>query len=442
MKRRQFIQSMGIAALGAMVAPQLIPSFSAYARMSQRRIGHVVFCLFAGGVRNIESVHMDLGNLMPGMLSGALSSAAGVDEVINPLNLQHLGSPLQQKGTLFKEFRYAQGPPGHFNGHTVAITGVYTDTGLNFRENPTYPTIFEYYRKHSPEGANALNAWWISDSLGPYPALNYSRHPDYGPQFGANFIAPLNLFRTESQPLMSRPTVFDPDEVRLSNDLTRFLNQNFNQAIRGKGIGIENTLEGQNQIQDFILEIYQRGAAGEFNQPLGLSNPSGDVYHIALAEEVIKKFTPELTVVNMQNVDICHQNFTAYLSNLKKADYAVSHLWSTIQSTPGMADDTVLIIAPEHGRNFEANSVVDSFGRRGVDHTDERNYTTAKEIFCLVVGPPSLVKQNQVVGTPEKPVGESIDIGATIAHLLGFHDRIPSELKTQFRGRFLEEAFV
>ena len=52
------------------------------------------------------------------------------------------------------------------------------------------------------------------------------------------------------------------------------------------------------------------------------------------AEEVIREFQPELLVVNMTDVDACHQNFTGYTNNLRKADYAVAHLWDTIQNTP------------------------------------------------------------------------------------------------------------
>jgi hypothetical protein len=58
---------------------------------------------------------------------------------------------------------------------------------------------------------------------------------------------------------------------------------------------------------------------------------NGDMYNIFFAEEILKQFKPELLVVNMQGVDICHSNFTQYANNLRKADYAVAHLWQTIQ---------------------------------------------------------------------------------------------------------------
>lgn len=160
---------------------------------------------------------------------------------------------------------------------------------------------------------------------------------------------------------------------------------------------------------------------------------NGDMINILFAEELIKEFTPELIVVNMQDVDVCHTDFTSYCDNLRRADYALGHLWNTIQSTPGMANDTILIAAPEHGRNLETNTVVDVNGRFAIDHT---NTPTAREIFCLVAGPQGVVNQNQVISQVS---GESIDIVPTIANILGFDAEIPGGM---LPGRVLNEAFV
>ncbi len=64
---------------------------------------------------------------------------------------------------------YQNGTPGHYNGHTVAMTGVYSGTNVNLNINPENPTVFEFYRKHNDPVKSALNAWWISEDLGPYP---------------------------------------------------------------------------------------------------------------------------------------------------------------------------------------------------------------------------------------------------------------------------------
>lgn len=98
------------------------------------------------------------------------------------------------------------------------------------------------------------------------------------------------------------------------------------------------------------------------------------------------------------------------------------HLWNTIQSTPGLANETVLIVAPEHGRNLEPNTLVDAYGRKALDHTNDN---TSREVFCMICGPDNVVHQNQLI---DKEYGETIDIVPTIADLLGFKNNIPNGL--------------
>jgi len=131
-------------------------------------------------------------------------------------------------------------------------------------------------------------------------------------------------------------------------------------------------------------------------------------------------------------VDICHSNFTQYAAGLRAADYALAHLWQTIQNTPGMANNTILIAAPEHGRNQQPNTVVDGFGRYAIDHTSD---AMSREIFCLIVGPQGKVVQNQTI---TQQVGQSIDIVPTIAHILGFHGDVAGMLP----GQVLNQALV
>lgn len=146
----------------------------------------------------------------------------------------------------------------------------------------------------------------------------------------------------------------------------------------------------------------------------------------------MQEFKPELMVINMQGIDIGHFEFTKYVNNIRLADFALYKLWEAIQSTPGMANDTILIVAPEHGRNLQPNSVIDIYGRYAIDHTNDE---MSRKIFCLIAGPPGVVKQGQVFNNP---YGESVDIVPTIAHILGFDNEMPLGLTD---GRVLTEAF-
>ncbi len=432
--RRAFLKKAAAAGAGAIIAPYILPSGRLFAASGNRVANHVVFCLFAGGVRNIESVAQDRGNLMPGVLGGGFSVAPSIAPGIDVLPSLP-GASLRSQGTLFRNFRYAQGPTGHFNGHSTAITGSYTLQDLSIKEPPKMPTIFEYYRKHNDPAQSALNAWWISNTLGPYPSLNYSTYPGYGALYGANYMQPASLITQSGLSALSNPIAFTAQEQEKIDGLKSFFNQSFRSGGTVDTDGITNAELDGLELQDYIRQTLQEGSTGAFINPwgVGAANMNNDMVNVFFAERIIQRFKPELLVVNMQGVDICHSNFTEYCNQLHKADYAVAHLWQTIQSTPGMANDTILIVAPEHGRNFEPNTILDVYGQPAIDHTSD---ATSREIFCLVVGPPGKVVQNQSI---TQVTGESIDIVPTIAHVLGFRENIPGGL---LAGRVLNEAFV
>lgn len=428
MDRRRFIKSIGLSAAGAITAPYLLPGGRLFAASGLRKVNHVVFLLFAGGVRNLESVQFNDGNLMPNMLSGGSSISNDILPAMDFLPPGPLSQPLQNFGTLFRQFRYKEGPTGHYNGHTVAVTGQYVSTDLNIREAPRNPTIFEYYRKHNSPQQTALNCWWVANTLGPYPALNYSSDPNYGASYGANFISPNFLISQDGFNALGNPTTFSVNEKAAFESIRNFANGNFDQSYTNLSAGITNTPSEAAQLQQFISDLFSKAQSGQFVNPWGVGpSMNNDMFNVMFAEEIIQRFKPELLTVNMQDVDIGHFNFSSYANNLRKADWAAAHLWSVIQSTPGMANDTVMVIAPEHGRNLNPNTSIDAYGRLALDHTSPSDGVSgdqmAREIFCLVVGPPTVVKQGLVVNSVS---GESTEIVPTIANLLGFDNNIPA----------------
>ncbi|MEQ1734036.1 MAG: hypothetical protein ABL940_10200 [Bacteroidia bacterium] len=434
MNRRNFIKNTALTTAGIIASPYILPSGRLFASTGVRKVNHVVFCMFAGGIRNLESVIKADGNLMRNMLAGTETIsgdiASGID-VLTPLS----STPLQTYGTLFKQFRYAQGPTGHFNGNTALITGTYTDTTLDIKTHPNTPTIFEYYRKHSSATNNALNAWWISNSLGPNMSLNFSTDVEYGAQYGANYMQPYNLFNYDSNLELSSPKIFNTAEQAQIAGLQNFFNKNFTQKSLNAET-IDNTTADRAKLNDFFAKTWTKLQGGQYNNPWNLATGmNGDMHNVMMAEEVLKEFKPELLVVNMTDVDIAHSNFTRYCNNLGKADYAFAHLWQTIQSTPGLMNDTLLIAVPEHGRNNVPNSIVDAYGRQALDHTDEGG---SREIFCMMLGPAGVINQNKIVNSIE---GETIDIVPTIAHALGFDVDIPSQYRSRM-GSVLNSAFV
>lgn len=444
MRRRTFLKKIGLTTAGILTAPYILPGGRLFADTGDRLVNHVVLVLFAGGVRHQESIDQEYlaaqgiattGNVMKNILNGNSPSTNFIYNPWQPI----LSSPLATKGTLFKELRYASGPTGHFNGHTAAITGNYTDVSLDLNVNPDYPTVFEYYRKHTDPARSAINCWWMSEGLGPYPALNYSRNGLYGAMYGANYLRPASTFGSYGLNYLSNAISFQPDDVTRINTMKNFLDQNFNKTASDYP-GIINTPDDRDKIKSFIYDTLDKTSQNliEWPMPSGTSTYelTGDLTNIAYAWEVMRNFYPELMVINSFDLDACHFDFTSYIQNMHKADYGVGWLWNKIQSDPALAEDTIMICMPDHGRNEMPNSVYDANGLRAFDHTSDDN---SRRLFALIVGPSSKVKQNEVVGDYLNPIGETIDIVPTIAHILGFHDQIPGGF---LPGRVLEEAFI
>ena len=68
MKRRAFIKKAGLTAATALATPYLLPSGRLFRASGSRKADHVVVCLFAGGVRSLESHKFAnglYGNRMP-----------------------------------------------------------------------------------------------------------------------------------------------------------------------------------------------------------------------------------------------------------------------------------------------------------------------------------------------------------------------------------------
>jgi hypothetical protein len=430
MNRRTFVKNTGIAAAAAVTFPYILPSGRLFAATGSRKVNHVVLCLFAGGVRNLEAMQKSEGNLLRNILPGTEAISPDIASSMSPL--PNPVTPLLNYGTLFKEFRYSYGPTGHFNGHTTLLTGNYTTTDLNIKMPPKFPTVFEYYRKHNSPTNNALNAWWISNTLGPYPSLNYSVYQGYGAMYGANYMQPSTLFSQRGYNNLGNPKNFTSSEKTAINQLREQFNKGFALSYSSEG-GMMNESQDALELESFIQQVFNESQAGQYNNPWGVGYMTNDMINIFAAEKIIQRFKPELLVVNMQDVDIGHSNFTQYCNTLRIADYSLAHLWNTIQSTPGMANDTILIAVPEHGRNLQPNTIQDSNGRYALDHTNDQ---MSREIFCLILGPSGVIKQNQTISSV---TGQSIDVVPTIAYALGFNHEIPGGL---LPGQPLMQAFV
>ena len=433
MKRRQFIKRATTTTAAAVGLPYLLPSGRLFATSGSPMAQHVVFVMFAGGVRQQEAIGQRYladsqglsieGNIMYNMLTGDAPDikivygedtedgrvgGTPIDAILN--------TPLNQQGTLFQEVQFSKGGTSHFLGMSTSVSGYYgTTQGLQQRS--AHPTIFEYLRRFA--GFKATDTWFIGNGLsGSIPLLNYSGHSEFGSLYGGNFFAPLITFGERGEQHLQGGKTFHPEEeLDPMRKMQSFLNQNFLQE--GKGIPhLNNTEDEKEDIKAFIKTTFERKAAQQIAFPPVAD--SDDLETIGYATELLRWFKPKLTVINMDGVDSCHSSFTNYLRQLHRADHAVGFLWDFIQTQiPEMADNTIMIIMPEHGRNLESNNITDHNDWVAFDHDSDAN---SRRIFTQMVGPG--IDGNLVLGSEGNPVGDATDVVPTIADIFGVKNQV------------------
>lgn len=436
MKRRKFIRATGIAAASAIASPYILPSGRLFASSGLPKADHVVYLLFAGGVRQQESIlqrYLDdsqdvsiPGNILYNMLEGQPppnkivygTTPTGQPEGSQPIP-KLLPQTLQQQGTLFPEVRYSKGGTGHYSGLNTAITGTY-DAAQGLKRRPVFPTIFEYARRHL--GLKATDTWFIGDGIGnSVPLLNHSEHKDYGAQYGANFLAPNITFSGKGEDHLAEAKVYHPEEqLEPIEEMKKFLDSSF-QVKAGTIPGIHNTFEEKQQIQEFVDTMFKRKDSGQIASPP--VNENRDVNSIAYACEVLAWFKPKLTVVNMNTIDSCHNSFTNYLRSMHHCDHGVGFMWDYIQNKiPEMSGKTAFVIIPEHGRNISPNPILDENDWHAYDHDSDAN---SRRIFGMMAGPN--IQSNLQVGGPANPKGDASDGLITVADLLGVKNEVAAQ---------------
>ncbi len=421
MKRREFIKKSSATAGAVIAAPYILPTGRLFAQTGSVMSNHVVMVMFAGGVRQQESVlqrYVDdsqnepfPGNIMFNMLNGAAPEQKIVfgtgDGGLNPIP-QILDSTLASQGTLFSEVTALS--RGHYGGLNSLLQGS-TVTTQGLKAKPVNPTIFEYLRRHG--GYSATDNWFVGNGIGgSLPLLNHSLHEDYGAQYGANFFAPSVTFGAQCEEYLGDARVYHPEnELDPILQMKYFLDNNFENYSEGlQSLG--NTEEERQRIKEFMKLMYLKTNNGTIAHAPVRDN--GDLTTVGYACEVMQYFKPALTVVNLAEVDACHSNFTDYLGSLHRADHAVGHLWNYIQNEiPEMSDNTVIIVTPECGRNLEPNAILDINDWRAFDHSDQN----ASRVFTAMAG--GAVPENLIIGGEGNPIGITSDTMLTVADILG-----------------------
>ena len=133
-----------------------------------------------------------------------------------------------------------------------------------------------------------------------------------------------------------------------------------------------------------------------------------DAVTVANTKEVMKKYSPNIIVINLKDVDSYghNNNWKEYIKAIKTTDASIKEIWDYIQSLPSYKDKTTLIVSNDHGRHIDTKG---GFQNHGDDCTGCRHI----EFFAM--GPD--FKKNATINTGNY---EQIDIANTIAELLQF----------------------
>ena len=321
MKRRDFIKKTTAASASAFLVPHILPSGRLFAQSNPQLAQHVVYVLFAGGVRQQESVlqrylddsqdYPSAGNIMYNILQGSPPTDKIVYGNNNSSNInipipKLLSQTLQEQGTFFKEVNAST--VGHYAGVNTLLTGNYMySQGL--RAKPLRPTIFEYLRRHT--GEKATKTWFIGNGIGnSLPLLDYSEHPEYGSKYGANFLAPTITFGDDGEKHLKNAKVYHPeDELSPMYKMKYFLdNVWYSQGSPLPNIG--NTEEEKAEIKKFVKDMFEKKELGTVaHPPSGVSHTSTSGVRL----KVLSNLLYSLVIVMRRIHQIQSRHLTQYM---------------------------------------------------------------------------------------------------------------------------------
>lgn len=137
-------------------------------------------------------------------------------------------------------------------------------------------------------------------------------------------------------------------------------------------------------------------------------NVRPDVITYIAAREYMKVSKPRVLYVAFDETDdFAHDGlYDQYLRSAHAEDAMIADMWKLIQSTPGYANNTVLLITCDHGRG-------DKIKKQWRDHG--ANVEGADEIWMAAIGPRIDAKGDNTQGQVYQK-----QIAATVAAILGF----------------------
>jgi hypothetical protein len=375
LRRRSLLCTAAAAGAGLAAAPLLGRSADVLAapadpKTPRSKTQHVIVVAFAGGVRQRDCIG-------------------------TPQNVPNL-MRIAKKGSVLTSVKAAN--LGHYGAALAIFTGCPEAQGIRENARGSSPTLFEYLRKDADLPAHEV---WLSTTAGAQTVnFTYGTNPDYGAKYGANLIGTDGLFNAEFRDLIEgfgQVSVPSGDEAARIEKLARSLDA---EAAGGAGSDrLVNDPSANLRIQRYILEEL-RGDTSAITGP-----GAGDAKAIRVARNLLRLFKPKVIGIVLQNADVAHGSYNAYVDVIRRNDNEVGLLWDAVQADRDLKDTTSIFVLPEFGRDAALNQ------RNGLDHGDASE--DLHRIFCVAAGPD--FRQDRVI---QKPV-DAFDICPTVADLFG-----------------------
>lgn len=359
--RRQLLRLGGILGAGALTAGSVgaEPWFSRQA--GPRR---VVLVAFAGGVRSRETFGQ-------------------------PANIPNLVA-MASEGAVYHRARTSN--LGHFGAALSLLTGIAEARGIRDNARGEDPTVFEYVRKELQLSATDV---WLTTSGGAQSAnYGYGLHPEFGASYGASTLDGDGIFNEEFRKVLASLGAVRPPSEEERSALERM-----RAAIRSD----QQATESLARVERYILDELSGGTT----ELRGVG--ASDAKALRVARNLLAVFRPRLLGVTLNDADVAHGNYNAYVEVIRRNDRMLGELWKEVRSDPELADSTAFIVVPEFGRDADLNS------RRGLDHGDGSDDLNYVSVVCWGRQFRRGYESNEEVRT--------IDVCPTVCKLLGARAR-------------------
>jgi hypothetical protein len=300
----------------------------AAARPMPRRVERVILVALSGGVRTRET----------------LGTPANVPNLVR----------MAREGVTYPRARTSN--LGHFGATLSLFTGIAEPRGIRENSRGESPTVFEYVRKGLGLASSDV---WISTSGGAQQAnYSHSLHPEYGEAFGARTVDGDGIFNQDFRQILAaygKPREMSAREGELLGSMRA--------AIGGGDLADAS----RSDVERYLLQELSSGTTDL------RGTGASDAKALRVSRNLLAVFRPRLLGIVLQDADVAHGNFNAYVEVIRRNDAMIGELWQAVRSDPELAETTAIFVLPEFGRDADLNS------RRGLDHgdaSDDLNYVS------------------------------------------------------------------